>query len=241
MVARSALVFGMLLLLILAACTKNEMIAEMAIFDRKYIPALQMTLPGSDRGEAMLAVTEFRMSWSRLKSKVFLYAGEDPDWEAVKVRFERLVEKCDRDVGAGDLRGGHRALQDMGAVLIGFREKLGIDYFPDRLVRFHSEMDVLYYTADNDVLSPGELDLITAMLPGTISLWDEVMAARFSPGLYGFDRKKAKLLKHYLQAESDALGDLKTAHAQNDRSAMLRALKGIKAPFMKAYILFGGA
>jgi hypothetical protein len=124
-------------------------------------------------------------------------------------------------------------------VFMDIRKKYGIDYFLDYVMEFHYAMEPLIESADDNKLSPAELDLIDRTLPDALLLWERVRSAKFDAKLFGFNDKKRERLKGHFDEISSALGDLNSALSRNDRRSILKAARRIKPPFARSMKMFG--
>lgn len=231
------LVFSVAALLV-SGCNEQEVIHDMARFDRAYVPALVLTVTRDTTGQSVLAVKRLRQDWELLSAKYRqLFAGGDG---ADKV--DGIIERADLLVTTGDFEGAHRELESIRGILQDARKSRGIDYFMDYLTPFHSAMEKVVSAVDGKEpkdITRLDVSVIEKMLPEAKARWRAVSAAPFDRKPFLFDKETEKALMEAIAAEAKAIGYLEAAVRSGNRKLIAKHAEMMKKGYYRVFRMFG--
>jgi hypothetical protein len=228
--------------ILLATSVQADIVTDSAVFDKAYIPALAVTSQ-NDAEKSKAAMAKLNQSWVTFSTAYRQYKPADDAWRIGFSDIDKWITKADGIVLTGNnLTEAHNALEPVRVILMQLRRKNGIDYFVDYQTAFHEPMEEIVLTAKGkapETLSQQDVDKISSLLPTLEARWDALQTAKFDPQHFVFDSARTSKLKRLMETESNAIGALKKALAESDKSAIIQSAVAIKPPFAQMFMLFG--
>lgn len=213
---------------------------DMVKFDQVYIPALSLSNQGKPQTAA--AMDRLLETWSWFKQSYAYSNSGDSQWNFDMTQIENQLMEAQRLIERKAYPDAHEALESVRFTLMGMRERIGMAYFIDELIRFHQPMEDIALKAKAAAkagLSDADIDAIKQDYLQAREKWDVVLNWNFNPYDYGMDIAQGEKLHKQLMLEDQALRQLGQALAGSDRKAIAQAAAGIKPPFVPCYLSFG--
>jgi len=230
------LVFSVAILV--SGCNEQDVIHDMARFDRAYVPALVLTVTRDTTGQSVLAVKRLRQDWELLSARYQqLFAGGD-----AAGRVNSSIERADLLITTGDFEGAHRELRSVRSILHDARKSRGIDYYMDYLTAFQPAMEKAVSAVDGkkpEDITRLDVSVMEKMLPEAKARWRQVSAAPFNRKLFLFDKGTEKALMEAVAAEANALGYLEAAVRSGNRKLIAKHAEMVKEGFYSVLKMFG--
>jgi hypothetical protein len=158
-------------------------------------------------------------------------------------KIEQQIVDADRIVTRGNnLMEAHEALEEIRFITLEMRKRNHIEYFMDPLTEFHSYMEEIFHTGqDNnpDDLRDEDIEALAFTLSEAIKLWDDIGGIAFDQDLYGFDDQQVMTMKNLHKAEAQSLARVDEAIKAKDKPAIIKAAQGVKPNYAKLYKMFG--
>jgi hypothetical protein len=232
----------LLVFLLLAAplSAYADMRGDMVKFDQDYIPVL--FLSKQEQPQSAAAMDKLLATWAWFKQSYAYHNGRDPQWNFDFTQIEHQLLEAQRLIEEKSCRDAHDALEPVRMTLMGMRERIGMAYFIDALVRFHEPMEAIAMQAGMAMPQAAEdagIDAIKQNYTRARSLWSTVLNWNLNPYDYGLDSRQGEVLRQHLLEEERALQHLGQALAGNDRKAIAEAAAAIRPPFVQCYRSFG--
>ena len=236
----SILVMGLSFLLV--GFTTTDLQKDFASFDRAFIPPLALTnqekLKPSKKGMKLL-----KQNWKFFKTKYYDLTPQDPGWKKDFDMIDEKIMEADKIVkGMKNLMTAHEVLEEIRFITLELRKRNKIEYYIDPLTVFHSYMEEIFHTGEEN--EPGDLtDEDINSLKETLSeakkIWAEIGKVDLNVEVFGFDADKLAQLKEFHRKETKALKMLEKAIEDKDKPSIIKAAKGVKPNYAKLYKLFG--
>lgn len=226
----------------LLACSNStsqqiELQKSMAQFDQAFLPMLLYTYEGNTvQAKKMVFYVEFQ--WQRLKNQHQNQIAE-PDW---KETFRSVSDWLSDAYYAIDADCPELALSHLEHAkyeLIALREQYDIDYYLDDLYDFQTTIDVVYETANDEMLCLLQWEDLEQQVTDANFAWQVALAQPFDKQLFEFDENKEMQRRIAMQAVSDAMGHLNEMLECADREQVALACKKLVPVFMQVLQLFG--
>lgn len=220
-----------LLMLVMPAAAGAVTAAEMAAFERLYIPALALTnQPQAPAARVAGALERLAAAWPAFRSSFAL----DAAFAAAIARTDRALAEAARLLGDGKRTEAHEALEDIRPAFMAARRQASLELYVDRLSEFHDVMeDVVEH------IESGRLDAARSALERASGLWGRAERPAFDAALFDFDDKKYALLRERLAGERAVIDSLERALASADRAALPELARRLKSNFGQIYVMFG--
>jgi hypothetical protein len=217
------------------------LLADSALLDRAYIPALMLS-NGKDSAKARAAHAGYEAAWQRFVAgrRTAQPAGEG--WTKVLAEVDRANAKARAALDAGAMKDAHDAQEEVRHALWHERQVAKLDYQPDLLTDFHATMELIIADATARppaAIGKAEIATLRGRLGTARAAWQQVKAAAWDPADYGLDAKRLQSYRAALDAEDRALDELAAALDAGDGARIAAAATAIKPPFARAYAAFG--
>jgi hypothetical protein len=208
---------------------------DMVALDQAYIPVL--ILSEESRPETAMAMDELLLRWDRFKQRQAYRSDRDKEWDFDIADIERQILNTQRLVEEGAFQDAHAALEPIREILMRMRQRVGLDYFTDALLRFHAPMAAMQrqLVALQATGSDHDHQTMAASYARARGLWEEVLDEPINPFEYGLDLKRGKRLRQQLLAERDLLTAFDQALAKDDLQAMADTAARIQWGFLACY------
>jgi hypothetical protein len=228
-----------------AFAARSALLDAMVALDALYVPALSLTSAAqTDAGAAPRAQAAMRRLQGRWPAlRVALEIRKPADWSAALEAVARQIDAAAAAVVLSDWAAAHEALEPVRITLLKAREAAGIDYFVDRLTRFHEPMEVLALagsrgTVPISVTMRAEIERAFAEARAQWRLVEQNLPDAAD---YRMAPRRFAQFKQALADESAALTSLSDALRGGDDAALLKGAQAIKPPFARAFTAFGAA
>ena len=225
-------------LIIVSGCREDEVMHDMARFDRAYVPALVLTGTRDTTGRSVLAVKRLRQDWELVSAK---YAGIFRGGDTA-MRISGIIEKADALVTTGDFEGAHAELERIRGLMMEARKSNGVEYYLDFLTDFHTTMEKMVSVVkdrDPSLMGTQDAEAIARLLPLARAQWKAVSEAPFSRGPFLFSRENEEALMEAVAAEAGAIEDLGAALRSRNMKLISRHTMLMKAGFARVFEMFG--
>ena len=224
--------------------TESNIVNDFVTLDKAYVPALFLTNMKKPE-PSKESMRRLHRVWGSFYTRYYIFNNNDPQWKKDFDKIDRKIKEATQVVFAndGDLIEAHETLETVRYTLIDTRRRHNIDYFIDYLTDFHDPMEHIVLRAKGktpQTLTGEDIAYIDKTLPHTMALWDKIVNADFDKALFGFKQDKLDQMQATMQAETQALEDLKTALSDNAAKDMvIKKAMGIKKNFAQLFSMFG--
>ena len=229
--------------LLATASARADLVEDSAVFDRAYIPALAYTSQGN-RPQSTQAMAQLLPAWAAFRDAHSGDHPEDAQWRKSFASAGQYIADAQAivDNSGRPLTDAHEALEPVRILFMHLRQGHNIEYFVDHLTAFHEPMETIVLTAKDEKIGGSEekLKKIRATLPALQTAWHQVQAAPLESGRLMLDAATFDQVKRLMQKETEAIHALEASLAGDDPQAALRLAMGIKPPFARLFMLFGG-
>lgn len=228
-----------------AAAARSALLDAMVAFDAVYIPALSLTQvvqqDAAAAPRALAAMQRLHGRWPALR--VALEIRKPADWSATFEAVARQIDAADAAVALSNWPAAHDALEPVRSMLLKARESAGVDYFPDRLARFHEPMELLASAGARGLvpISPPMRSEIERAFAEARAHWRGIEQNLPEAADHRMSSPRFLQFKSALADGSKALTALSDALRGSDDAALLKAARAIKPPFARLYTAFGAA
>ena len=189
-----------------------------------------------DKAATEQALANFEARWSGLM-KAYRQTpppqyADDVKWPDTIAAIERVLAKAKGETGKGDLVAAHETLEAIRDELGALRRRNGVVVFSDRMDAYHEKMEETLLAKYNGFDAAGlaqarDNAAVLAYLAGQIE--------RHTPASYKADQA----YKEGLAAMIASIKALQDAARADDKPALEKAVKGLKAPYSKVFLRFG--
>ena len=211
--------------------------ADMAAFDRAYIPVYALTSEGAWE-QARKAVRVALRAWVEFRDSYYNAKTTDAAWRSDLDRVHALFYDANALLDGRQPELALEPLKRVRAIMMNLRQRNGIAYYLDDLVAFSEPMESIVLTATRGEATGDSIAKVRALLPAAQQAWTR--AAEAEPGgAFALTAAQREELYRRRDAETAALDALKKALASNERAAIASAAAGIKPPFDRLYYFFG--
>jgi hypothetical protein len=155
---------------------------------------------------------------------------------------QKILEAAKTVKSGKHLIDAHESLEEIRYIFLELRKRNGIDYYIDPLSEFHTFMELIVHTADEndaDTLSGSDKETIREQYEQASKIWNRIKTSEFDRDFYGFNDEKMAKMKKLLKMESEALNKLGKALDDNNNTLIIETAKAIKPNYAKLYKLFG--
>jgi hypothetical protein len=230
------------LLFIYPAASHANIKKDFVAFDRAFIPPLAITNQEKVK-PSRKAMKFLKQDWEAFKAKYYESNPKDAKWKQDFDRIDRQIQEAAKIVKSGkNLMSAHEALEEIRIITLELRRRNKIDYFLDPMTEFHTLMEQIFHTGQDNSpedLDKGMIDDLKEATAEATSLWKKIGTYPFDKELYGFSDAMAARMKGYHKAETAALTEVDKAIASGDKKAIIKASKGVKSNYAKLYKMFG--
>jgi HPt (histidine-containing phosphotransfer) domain-containing protein len=224
-----------LIALAAAGAVRAELVDEMMMLDRAYVPALVLTnQPQKPAAATAESLRRLHAAWAKFQAA--LPPAERPAYAAAIAESDAKIKEADRLLAGGSRQSAHDALESVRISFWKARAARGVEYYPDRLTAFHEEMEVVVDLAENPAADATKLK---RHLAEASALWSRVEGARFDAARHGFDAEQTARLQALVRKEREILSQLDAAVAAGNRAEVAAGAKALKGNFAQTYFLFG--
>jgi len=219
-----------------------QLVQSMVSLDKRYIPALALT-SAQKLEPSRKAMTRLLEEWESFRESHKGMQKQDSAWQADMERIEQLFLSAQKQLATdGELHNAHEELEQVRVILLGVRERNGIDYFVDHLTRFHEPMEQIVMQVKGK--SPTQLNAqdvaaLQQQLGMASTLWQMVITTPVDKNLYGFSAQKMKQIDGLMREEKAALVHLQGALELGSNEKIIQAALGVKPAFAQMFKLFG--
>lgn len=228
-----------------AFASRSPLLDAMVALDAVYIPALSLTTAAQKDAaaapRAAAAMARLQGRWPSLR--VALEIRKPADWAAALDAVTRQIDAAAAAVALSNWEVAHEALEPVRLTLMKAREGAGVDYFVDRLTRFHEPMEVLALAGSRGLvpISPTMRAEIERAFAEARAHWRLVEQNLPDHAAYRMSTRRITQFKQALGDEAAALTKLSDALRGSDDAALLKAASAIKPPFSRVFTAFGAA
>lgn len=225
-------------ILLVSGCKEDDLLYDMARFDRTYIPALILSSGRDTSGQSIFAVKRLRQDWMLLEAKyshMFTDGGEASS-------IGDIISRSDMMISTGEYQKAHTELEKIRGILLEARKKYGVDYYLDHLTEFHSTMERIVGVVRGkpvEEISASDINKMQGMLSMARVQWKGVEAAPFERSSFRFteDDEKALMLAVAAQAKNIEVFDA-ALRSRNKKLIAMNAMK-LKGGFLSVFRMFG--
>ena len=161
------------------------LLADMVALDQAYIPVLALTTQNDTVGSRK-SMDTLLTEWSAFKGTYYTAMPQDPGWKPDLDTVNMTIYSANERIIEGNLSAAHTELEQFRLTMLDLRTRNNIDYFIDKLTRFHEPMETIVLAAQNK--APAEVDVATIrqVYPDAVAKWDAVRTGTIDARLFGF-------------------------------------------------------
>lgn len=219
---------------------------NMVAFDGVYIPALALTSAAKKdeaaRERAHAAMRQLEVRWLQLRPGLQRELGGPAAAGRTLARVDGHIAAARGALASHSFGDAHEALEEVRVDLLKARQKKNIDYFVDRLTRYHEPMEALVLDGTRlkpQELTPGRREALEQRFVEARVLWEGIERNRPDPKVYALSPAREAKFDRALVDERAALGRLSDALRASDDAALLKAAIALKPAFARAFTAFG--
>lgn len=193
---------------------------------------------GKSQPESEAALSEAQRAWQGVVQRFAAapapvpYAA-DTSFGATLNEVSTVYREADALVRAGRLPDAHEALEKIRDLLAGLRQRNGVQVFSDHMNAYHEEMEHLLQEGPK-ALQDAQGPMLLMARAGTL----EYLAARLLSQAPEVLRRDAEFSAAQ-RAVADSVAALRAGLMAQDKTAVQRALSGLKGPYSRLFLKFG--
>jgi hypothetical protein len=208
-----------------------------AALDRVLIPALLATDEEAD-GDAEAEVAQLTEAWQTYFTGQEEVLNQAAGWSLIQSGVTRRIDMAGKFVGIEDVRMAHVLLSQAREDLVRIRMALDAGYYVDQLVLFLSAMEGVLGDGSKR-LADRDRDALIAGITELLDRWTELQDAEFDADIYGFLWRKVSALNDLLEAESNAIRDLRRAAESGLADDLDHLADVVRRGALEVYLMFG--
>jgi hypothetical protein len=210
----------------------------MAALDQVYIPVLALTTQNDAVGSRK-SMDTLLMKWNAFKGTYYTAMPQDLQWKPDLDTVDTTINSANVRITEGNLSAAHAELEQFRLTMLDLRTRNNIDYFIDKLTRFHAPMETIVLAAQDK--SPDNVDVAAILLayPDAVAKWNAVKAGKIDATLYGLTPDKQAQIQILMANQTRALDNLKTALDSGNTTTIGTTAVAIKGPFSILFSSFG--
>jgi hypothetical protein len=210
----------------------------MAALDQAYIPVLALTTQNDAVGSRK-SMDTLLMKWNAFKGTYYTAMPQDLQWKPDLDTVGTTINSANVRITEGNLSAAHAELEQFRLTMLDLRTRNNIDYFIDKLTRFHAPMETIVLAAQDK--SPDNVDVaaIQQAYPDAVAKWEAVKTGTIDATLYGFTLDKLAQIEILKANQTRALNNLKTALDSGNTTTIGTTAVAIKGPFSILFSSFG--
>jgi hypothetical protein len=206
--------------------------------ERAYVPALVLSMIGSDEDAGKRAVEIYAAKWEEFRGR---YAGAHPEnsWSEAVALVDLMVGDARAFAADGKLMEAHVVLEGVREAFREARADLHIEFVTDHLTVFNTLVERTAHTASDKTIMPDEAEYLRGLIPQMETEWLRVEQSDFDRKAFGFTDEMAARFATYASSEGEAIRLLAASLAHGDERATLAALGAVKQGYTNVFRLFG--
>lgn len=213
-----------------------SLLADMAALDQAYIPVLALSTQ-NDAAGSRKSMDTLLVKWKAFRSTYYTAMPQDPQWKPDLDTVDATIRDADARIAEGNLSAAHAGLEQFRLTMLDLRTRNHIDYFIDKLTRFHGPMETIVLAApDKDHV---DVAAIRQAYPDAVAKWDTVRTGTIDATLYGFTPEKMAQVQALEANETRALDNLGAALEAGNTTTIGTTAVAIKGPFSVLFSSFG--
>jgi hypothetical protein len=221
---------------VLSAEVDKSFLQASDALDRVLIPALLATDEDAD-GDAQTEVAQLAEAWQMYFTGQEEVLNQAVGWSLIQSGVTRRIDMAGKFVGIKDVRMAHVMLSQAREDLVRIRMALDAGYYVDQLVLFLAAMDGVLGDGSKR-LDDRDRDALIQGITELLGLWTELQDAEFDADTYGFLWKKVSALDDLLEAESDAIKDLRSTAVSGPDDDLDHLADVVRRGALEVYLMF---
>ena len=221
-----------------AGSPPETLLKDMAILDQAYIPVLALTTQ-NDPVRSRKAMDTLLTEWSAFKGTYYTAMPQDPRWKPDLDTVNMTIYSANAKITEGNLSAAHNELEQFRLTMLDLRTRNKIDFFIDKMTRFHDPMEAIVLAAQDKAPDKVDVATIRQVYPDAVSKWDAVKTATIDATLFGFTPDQEQKTRILIANQTLALEKLGTALNSGNTTAIGTAAVAIKGPFSTLFSSFG--
>jgi hypothetical protein len=210
----------------------------MAALDQAYIPVLALTTQ-NDAAGSRKSMDVLLTKWNAFKATYYTAMPQDPQWKPDLDTVDTTIKEANGMITQGNLSAAHTGLEQFRLTMLDLRARNNIDYFIDKLTRFHAPMETIVLAAVDK--SPENVDVATIRkaYPDAVAQWNVVKTGKIDATLYGLTPDKMAQLQSHMANQTRAMDNLRAAPDSGNTTTIGKTAVAIKGPFSILFSSFG--
>ncbi len=214
---------------------------DFAKFDKHFIATLFYTAQ-EKTNKAKSEINLLLEFWKDFKTNYYSYAKNDKQWKKDFDKAENILKEAKGIINGGkNLKEAHEKLEKIREIFYNLRKRNNIDYYPDGLIKFHSEMEKIVHPLANK--KPSEInDELIAKLKAAVKKakadWAEFSEKKFDAETFSFPPQKTKKLMKAIEKEGKILKKFEMSLNGNNNGEIIKRGLKIKKGFRRVFLLF---
>jgi hypothetical protein len=213
-----------------------SLLMDMAALDQAYIPVLALTTQNDAVGSRK-SMDILLTKWSAFKGTYYSAMPQDSLWKPNLDTVDTTINSANTRITEGNLSAAHAELEQFRLTMLDLRSRNNIDYFIDKLTRFHAPMETIVLAAPPQ----GNVDVaaIRQAYPDAVAKWSAVKTGTIDATLYGFTPDKMAQIQILMANQTRALDNLGAALDSGNTTMIGTSAVAIKGPFSILFSSFG--
>jgi hypothetical protein len=221
-----------------AGSQPETLLKDMAALDQAYIPVLALTTQNDPVGSRK-SMDTLITTWSAFKGTYYTAMPQDPGWKPDLDTVNKTIYSANARITEGNLSAAHTELEQFRLTMLDLRTRNKIDFFIDKMTRFHEPMEAIVLAALDKTPDKVDVATIQRVYPDAVVKWDAVKTGTIDATLFGFTPVQEQKTRTLIANQTLALDTLGTALKSGNNTAIGKAAVGIKGPFSILFSSFG--
>jgi hypothetical protein len=204
--------------------------------DQVYVPALVLTNSGKVE-PSRKAVLRLQQRWTELRDTFSFVLPDkvEPLLDSVTGVIDDAYELVDQ----GQLDAGHEELEKVRWITMELRDTLGVEYYLDRLTRYHEILEGIVTAGKDSVVDSTAVETIDSLYPVAQQQWGIVREASPDTAVFDLSSEELATVQEGIRAESDALDSLGLALESGEPGPIAGRARALRPPFVSIFTAFG--
>lgn len=218
-----------------------ELVKDMALLDRAYIPAVAMTKQEKE-GPSKKSIAMLNSQWGEFYEKYYNFNPADTNWTKDFDEITTVINEAETLINEGSLAEAHEVLEKTFALRKKLRERNDIYYYLDVLDQFHWSMETIIHSVLDrtpEDISDDKLPMLENFLANAKENLAAIKNAEMDNTIFNLPEKKLAQIPTLIAAEEESLNAFEQALKNGDKEAIIKTGLAVKPNYAKLFTLFG--
>lgn len=210
-------------------------IEQFATLDRSYFSSI--ILAEQENRRIIDKFGDFQKNWHKLNK---VEKGNKIWDEHAKKISERIIN-AEKAIQKEEWLKAHSELLPIRSVLIKYRQKAGIDYYPDYLAYFQDVIEPMILKAQMRMQERRPVNMNQVFedhYEEAAAVWSVVKEMPFSPKAFGFNEEREGFLKNSINDMTEALYSVLKAYRYGSGEDLARAMLELEPTYYRFFFIF---